>query len=269
MANDELRTKVADWLEKSGYPLEMFVADQFRQAGFTVLQGSYYEDSDAPRESDVIATKQINLAKTDGNLAMRVHFVAECKTSREKPWVVFLGDPGSWRPVNTLHRGPGNVRGRAGRMLFTKEDAARFPSVFQVSPAYGVVQTLRDSKGSDPSYTALMQACKAAVWVSRQQSSGLLTRMYNDAVQMAFPIVVIDGSLFSARLANGLVDVSEVAMHHVLFDHPDIGVRTTVAVVTKQALPDYVKQLTQTVEMMREWLKASASTLSGLFETPE
>src|SRR5262249_24084840 len=87
MPPDDLKSKVAAWLDKEGYPLEFRTANSFRRAGFRVRQSEYVraEDGDKVREIDVAASKTWRLDKP----MLRVYHVVECKWTKDKPWVVF------------------------------------------------------------------------------------------------------------------------------------------------------------------------------------
>jgi hypothetical protein len=77
------RSKVHEWLEKTGFPLEMSAAAAFRRAGFFVRQSSTYPDpqTEKGREIDVLASDSDFLGDFETS------FVIECKASK-KPWVV-------------------------------------------------------------------------------------------------------------------------------------------------------------------------------------
>ena len=65
MADQELKTKLGQWLSEQGYPLEFATAQAFAKYGFQVLQGYYVEEQhgESPREVDVIA--EVNAQKGD------------------------------------------------------------------------------------------------------------------------------------------------------------------------------------------------------------
>lgn len=52
-----LDNKVKDWIQKTGFPFEMEVANAFVNAGFMVAQSVYYRDNELGkyREADIIA----------------------------------------------------------------------------------------------------------------------------------------------------------------------------------------------------------------------
>ena len=82
-----LESRITEWLETQGYPLEMVVAREFQSAGFRVLQSDYYSgpESNSSREIDVIA----HLQEQVGSCLVRLSFCIECKSSQDKPWIIF------------------------------------------------------------------------------------------------------------------------------------------------------------------------------------
>src|SRR5687768_14769628 len=91
-SEDDLPTRLANWLESQGYPLEIEVARAFREAGFKAIQADYYIDpvSKANREIDLVA----HADKYVLGLLARISFIVECKTARDKPWVLFTAPQG-------------------------------------------------------------------------------------------------------------------------------------------------------------------------------
>ncbi|MCD4671209.1 MAG: hypothetical protein K8R77_00970 [Anaerolineaceae bacterium] len=85
--SDGLNSKIENWLNKQGYPLEINVARSFRKAGFQAIQSDYYVDPESEnyREIDILA---INQKKFNSHL-VEVSLHIECKTSIDKPWIIF------------------------------------------------------------------------------------------------------------------------------------------------------------------------------------
>src|ERR1700761_9219874 len=83
-----LERKVSEWLNKQGYPLEMYTQRCCRDNGFQSHQSWYYEDAETgqQRETDVFAYSP--RVKIDGRgRQFELAFTFECKQSRGKPWV--------------------------------------------------------------------------------------------------------------------------------------------------------------------------------------
>jgi Holliday junction resolvase-like predicted endonuclease len=84
-----MEQQIRNWLQSQGYPLEMRAAAAYRDAGFRVVQSNYYQDPESSdwREIDVVADRTWIAAETN-SVPIRIMFVAECKASREKPWIL-------------------------------------------------------------------------------------------------------------------------------------------------------------------------------------
>ena len=82
-----LHSKVIEWLNREGYPIEFAAASIFRRYKFRVFQGYYVRDidSDAAREIDILASK----TASSRDYLVRAYHVVECKWSQDKPWVIF------------------------------------------------------------------------------------------------------------------------------------------------------------------------------------
>lgn len=247
-----MKEKVADWVTHSGYPLEMYVAQSFRQAEFAAYQGEYYEDSEGPREIDVVGAE---VRSTKWGL-LRFLFYIECKASRDKPWLLFVGEAhGYYASKERIAWGPANKIGRLmRRLLATSGGIEIFPLFRSVShPAYGVVQSLRKSDGGDASYAATMQVCKAAASLSKDADAGEQAQVWDREAVIGFPVIVVDGILYTAKLVGDDLLLDEVEQYELLVRNPGLGPPTLVTVVTKKGLPDFVLRARATVDGIVAW----------------
>jgi hypothetical protein len=195
--------EIRDWLEKSGYPLEMEVARTFRKN--TILhvdQSWHYIDPTTGdlRQADVVA----NIAGPisfggESHPHVAVFLTVECK-STTAPWVVLKDQPRvfppdeepflSWVPHtidDSLLRGIVEERRNSSR---------RMPIFDFLSPGYEVCEKRNTDKGKlDPAYAAVRQAASAAFGILGEVSSDVVTGI-------AIPVVVTKSPLFEATL-NG------------------------------------------------------------------
>ena len=84
-----IETKITEWLEKQGYPLEMLVAQAFQKEDFLVSLSDFYEDFEtkSQREIDVTALRWSDFDKP---VVLQVCCRIECKLARDKPWILFV-----------------------------------------------------------------------------------------------------------------------------------------------------------------------------------
>ena len=199
MADDtEVVRKVRKWLTEQGYPLEMSVAQTMRKSGFDVIQAEYYRDPevDAPREIDVVASVQ---TVGPGVLA-RVEFVIECKTSRDKPWVLFSSSAFRVaRPASVAQR---TASGTGPKALFDLANRTEVQdlSIFSLGENIGYHVAQAFGQNTDKAYVGLMSAANAAKAAARRadQRSSTDRRL----VFFEFPVVVIDGILLHCVLED-------------------------------------------------------------------
>ena len=166
MAEDELSGKVKAWIQIQGFPLEMQVAEAFLKAGFRTVQADYYTDPDTQtnREIDVVASSQADY----GRHVVRLNVVAECKVSKDKPWVLLT----SSRPKAANHSGEKLLMRAAKMEAYQRLALFRSPE----RPAYGVLQAF--SSGNDAAYIASMSAAKAAAaLISKRDTQGRLSHL--------------------------------------------------------------------------------------------
>jgi hypothetical protein len=270
----DLKTAVQNWLEKSGYPFEMEVANAFREADFGVSQAVFYADPETKqqREIDVVASDSVALIKAGHTVYLR--FVVECKTSHDKPWVMFTSRSRAATRGGTSNMGMYSLMGRAKgltvRAILSRDRAFDSLPLFDVAndlrPAYGMVQALGKSDGFDASYSAQMQAVKAAIAIldDDKRVRPLRLRFRPESATMVCPVIVLDGPLFLARLnetGNG-IELIERERHFLAVSNPEVTAQMSfLTVVTRQGLAKYVSDAAQARNTMFAVCKSNASTI--------
>lgn len=202
----DLVSRARDWLETQGYPLEMAVAHAFQKNGFKVLQSDRYRDvkSGEYREIDVVAYREILVR----HRTIRFIFVLECKTSRDKPWILFVQQADPLSPAEVLAQ---TLTLSAGlellELLAECEDVKRQPLLSMgLPPAYGVTQAF--TSGRDLCYEASMAVASAAT--SYVQDDRYRGSAREKPIQFVFPMIVVDGEMLTATLnLNDEVDVAQ------------------------------------------------------------
>jgi len=269
----DIESGIRKWLESSGYPLEMFVAEEFRRVDFRVSQSTFYSDPETKlyREIDVVASSSVGIG-TLGR-AIRIQFAVECKSSRDKPWVMFT-ERGNATPRETSKVGilsiTGNPNGKRLRLLLAAAEKVWSQPLFSLEsrPAYGMVQALGSKGTPDASYAAQMQAAKATIALSspdHQTQPGRLLRLLTsmEEVTLAFAVIVLDGRLFTAALAaNGNLELKEKKSHFLAISSPEVGENLAlVNVVTKDGLANYVSKAAAARDAIFAWCKENVDQI--------
>lgn len=240
-----LTEKVLDWLNTTGFPLEMEAASAFRAEGFDVRQSIVFPDpqSDKGREIDVLAQ--------DPNLIgiIEISFVIECKSS-SNPWVVFTSEDALSGCNRLLAFG---VTSNAAKDALAERVGKNLWERYISRPehgGYGFRQALR--KESDPAYTAAIGALKACHGIAQDRVSSSIPRL-----AFAFPIIVVDSPVFEcSRKQNGELALVEVSHSEFLFSaHIPDQIGCCVRVISKEYLPTFAKWAKGLATSIREELK--------------
>lgn len=242
---ETLEKKVLDWLQSTGFPLEMTAADAFRQAKFDVRQSSTYSDPETEkgREIDVLAIDP------DWVGAVEIAFVLECKSS-SKPWVVLCSDD-ALANYNRFFAFAVSTDSARKALIQKGPDLKTWPAIDRSSGGgYGFRQALLDNK--DAAYTAAMNVLKACADLARESES----KSYKPAA-IYFPVIVVDAPLFECRLQpGGELALKEVQSSEFLFTaHVPKRVGCCIRVVTKDALPSWAAGARALATGLREDLK--------------
>lgn len=246
LAGDELCGKVKAWIQTQGFPLEMQVADVFLKAGFRVVQADYYTDPDTQtsREIDVVASAQTDC----GKYVIRLNVVAECKVSKDKPWVLLTSPQARLSPLAQVAQQAAN---RTGEKLLMR--AAEIENYQQLPlfrspdrPAYGVLQAF--NSGNDTAYIASMSVAKAtAALVTERDTQGELI-----FAEIVIPVVIVDGRLFDCHLdSSGNLLTEEVEEGLLVWRNSVVGQpHTMIRFISLPFLGRFVERVKQAAELI-------------------
>jgi len=269
---EDLKTKVYKWLLKQGYPLEMTVANAFREVGFQVTQSEYYSDpeTEEAREIDIVASDSKSISRK----IVKIKFVVECKVSKDKPWVLFSsskkGLPGHSKVVQRAGSKLGIRLLRSISDLENIQDLSLFR--FSSSPAYGMTQAF--TSGKDICYSAAMAVAKATLAsiskadeVPKDFASRIILNR-TSLFEIIFPVIVIEGRLFEAYLSEESpsdLKVSEVDQGILLWRNPIVGRRFTIInVINTNYLNEFCQNAKDASELILK--KSDKEILDGLIE---
>jgi hypothetical protein len=200
----------------------MRAAADYRDAGLRVVQSSYYQDPESSdwREIDVVADRTWIAAETN-SVPIRILFVAECKASRDKPWVLFTAKRALASPSRVVQR-VSNPLGHAWLQMASRRHNIQSLRLFRVSPlpAYGIVQALRSQGAQDPTYGAALSVAKACIALTRDSTQ---THDAGWAI-VAFPMIVTEAKLFQCSLnlnnAGEQLDLQEIPYSDLVWRNP-------------------------------------------------
>jgi len=254
---EDLSKVVEKWLRTQGYPLEMKVAGALRERRFIVEQGCYYSDPETrtSREIDVIASSY------DEYGLLSVSFVVECKSSRDRPWVLFGCEESGNRLFNFALSSTAARMHLTERLFCDPEAESQVQSLtWFIKPngnGYGLVTAMSNS-GEDAAFKAVMSVLKASIDVLRVGAD-----REGASLQFVLPVIVLEGRLFEARLGDeGVPTVTEIQSGFLSTGRLIDGVACpSVHVVTSQALEEFCDKAADLRQELVALLKADCDLL--------
>jgi hypothetical protein len=239
---------VRDFLESSGYPLEMQVARTFQREGFVVEQGRQYVDvkTSELRDMDVLATHRGPTHFFPDPGWRELKLIIECKRSKT-PWVLFVGDERFSR--SQPHFDSLDIIELAGAKLSDARSADDMPVISYVG---NVAYRVSNAGAKDTTtFDTIRQVNSAVVglrndFVTPEQYDG------SAAVVVLVPVVVTDAPLVECRLtATGGLDL-QVAEMGLLYTRLRAEERLqSVWIVNSAALPAFAESARRSAENMR------------------
>jgi len=175
----------------------------------------------------------------------RAYTVVECKWTKSKPWVAFTARTGRMMESAVIAQTISSELGESAVWLNAGERRLQNLQLFSSPemPAFGGRQAL--GGGSDVFYNSLRSVAGAASALTKRYDRYRAPDEFPYMAVVAFPLIVIDGSLFSASYDSSDDKMLLEEVHHVRFHwrgDPSSPLLTTVDVVTREGLPAFAEQ---------------------------
>lgn len=259
----DLKDKIRQEIEKTGFPLELRAANELLRRDYHVAHNVYYLDRDENkgREVDLRGLRNEFFAVDRKPYAVRHCVLVECKKSVSRPWVVFTSPSVSY-DQNVLDLHCNGTRGPIWRIQ-TVED---YSNAQDSHPWFGRPERGRAffepfSSGADANQTifkALVSVVKASIEVRRSWFGG--GGRGRPSICFYYPIVVLDGLLYTATIGTaGLeietADAVPVSLYYRSSAYSEEE-RYTILVVRESAFSSEIQKLD-------DWLAATALHLRG------
>ena len=191
---------------KSGFPLEISTASILKSKKYRIVQHQYYFDEEEGkiREIDMLAEKTNYFESPKKGTKMEFHniLIVECKKQDEKsPWLFFEGD--------SVNKDPSTLIYTSTKEFFNKKWVAEnvFPKThyFIKKPCIYYIPPFKLDKNGNTkkdyihdTILQLLSALRTTVGIYEEfQNRVVHKRMYS-----YYPIIVLDGDLYSSRIDN-------------------------------------------------------------------
>ena len=266
--------KIKVWLEKSGYPLELYVNKILKSRRYTTDSSCLYEDidTDIAREIDAVATRD-SKGSVDYSVCMEV--IVECKKST-KPFLILINDSAPKERYNhffgdklvsdkALHSG--FTEGKAFLYLcqYTEQLKQKIGGFAECTNAgYSVVQAFVESDTNV--YKGLIGLMKAKEHFDKKhiEFNNKYTEESFDYFKFSVPVLVVDGPLVEAQLDDsGELNITEIDWGTVTINKPWISGSedlVNIQVVKKEYFDEFLNNL----ERLHDFISSEEVVLSTL-----
>jgi hypothetical protein len=247
--NESLESRIQNWLEKQGYPLEMKVAAKLAELKFNVIHGGHYQDPETStsREIDIVCPVSDKL----GRGLVEINFIIECKGTN-KPWILF-GSKSEQNCRGVWDYAVLSQMARVSLIDVLHENIAnwakKIPWLWKGDCVVAHAITQAFEGNNDIPYAGVLSAVKAALWL--QNHSFIQSPEYRKFV-ICFPVVITSSPLFNSRLdENNNLVLEPIDSGYLFFNqHINDFNGVSVLIVNENHLDKFVKECRETAEKL-------------------
>jgi hypothetical protein len=263
----DIKERLKREIEKSGYPLEIQLIYFLRNSNWVALPQDYYFDKELQleRQIDIMATPFFKTwKKRNASLSPFIFnwFLAiECKKTNRN-WVFF---PISELVISCSGQYVDFLEAKTGMSLMDEIIPYRFGHYSDFREAAYVFTVF--PKGKDEIFEAKTQILK---YISYQKNERILalknSKGYN--LEFWFPIIVVDGSIWQAKISQNKVDDIEKVDHVLLktrYKSSYLGnpFSYTIDIVTKDQFPLLINRIKKDISETEETFIANKEMWIG------
>jgi len=183
------------------------------------------------------------------DLLLRIALVIECKSSRQKPWILFSSQSRMSSRALVAQRAASGIGRRFLRKAAQYESVQMLP-LFRLpaEPAYNFTQAF--TSGDDVCYASAMSVAQATLAISAQRDR--LPPPSRDVLEVDFPVIVTDARLLSVKLnVDNSVSIEDVIRGALVWRNPVIGMpHTIIQIVSLEALPSFAEEMQISIDCL-------------------
>lgn len=205
-----MKNKITDWLNKTGYPLEMYSGQILESMGYNVYNSHVYydEENQISRELDLFATKNWN---NDSELNLDITFLVECKKS-DKPFLLIQQSDSAQskfdlKSITGLDESitMSFYAGAPCDINFTKP----CPVGFKLVPAM--------TESDKVAYQAINTLIKSTNYFLRNEATVMEDYIKDNVHRITIPLLVVDALFFNVQLDNDSYIINETEIGIIEF----------------------------------------------------
>lgn len=246
---------ILKWINEQGYPFEMFCKNMLSKHGFSVVQSPYYEDMETSkfREMDFLATK----FKIVNGVTFNISLVIECKTSRDKPWIIFTSNAykGAKDEIPEYIFGTTNAK-----VLLNNAPIIKEFSLLRFNPkAVGFNVTQCFTQGKDIPFECVSNTSKACEYLVKKSIES-----YRPFCNFYFPVVAIDAEFYNCSSnSESELELTNTDIQKLITVKSYSRRKYTLHnLVTKTKFEEFSKKLSIEIDQLFENINSQMITIS-------
>lgn len=255
MPKINIEEKIRDELLKSGYPLEVKCRRTFFKHVWAIDLCRFYLDSDnIEHEIDLIAFRQSISKRGKRERVLNSIVILECKKNESNHWIFFEEGIGS-RSLNMLST-LSQQNAEKLQYLNTKALKSHHYSNFEPTTCYNMAFKTKVPNQIYGAFNQLHGAYKFETVTPESEMSKRDSSLIA-WVNVYYPVIVLDGKLFLAKLVNDKLEIKEVRQV-LYFSHRPLHLKFpySIDIITADALLDYIDMLHKDHEIIFSYIKS-------------
>lgn len=242
----------------------MTVAREYQKRGLNITQSDYYLDPETSesREIDVLGSTIWDYK----SIFCKLTLVTECKSSADKPWVLFAADKSPASEKLSVNQRTSSFFGKQLlRTISTRKVITNLP-FFNIIDNHGYSLAQALGGNNDVAYKAIMSAAKASSAMAhsvdlRKNISPTSIRIYSHSAYVFFPVVVIKSKLFRCVLnqQSTNMELDEIKRGILFWKNQAVGqAQSLIHIVTEAELPAFVHDAVTAFEQIKSIIETDA-----------
>jgi hypothetical protein len=257
-------------IAKSGFILEMKIADLLTKSGLSPYQSVYFtdENTEVEREIDLVATKMSVIR--GGNAIFKISLVIQCKWDKKSPWIVLTNSFGEDSEDGILKLVYSNkyrnfITGLSSNISSSLEVLSKSPG----RCGYGMTSGIFDDNSNgargerdrrkDNAYEAYRSVISGSIGVMKLAEEDMKNGFSVPLIHLVIPVIVVDGNLVQVSLA-GDFEVKTEERNSAMVQYNG-GNYASIRVYTLSGFTEEISKISNDIDKMMSEASSNGASL--------
>lgn len=251
-----INEKLIEWVNKTGYPLEIFTESILNQYDYKIINSEIYHDKEnnISRELDLFATKSWNI--NDYKINLDIHLLVECKKST-KPFLLLKNNS-----IKEKNLSLGEIYGSDDllSMIFLTGSPKEIDMPEKFESGFKLIQAFNTSDETiHKAVNTLLKSFNHFISKEKEYEDEFYKK--DNVHSIGLPILIIDAPFYAMQLnQKSELEINEIQTgilkhrsHLNRFEHDSFP----IAIVTKDKVGDFAKSIDAFGDLFFNYLVAN------------